>query len=60
METIAELACAWQSVKEIINVTGHSKFELYLEDIDPGSPKLHAVEIFNQTTFNKNLGILAF
>ena len=31
-----------------------------LEDIDLGSPKLHAIETFNHTTFHKNLVILAF
>ena len=32
----------------------------YLEDIDLGSRKLHVIEIFYQTTFPKNLVILAF
>ena len=31
-----------------------------IEDIDLGSPKLHAIEIFSQTTFHKSLVILAF
>ena len=30
-----------------------------LEDVDLESPKLHATEIYNQTTSNKNLVILA-
>ena len=33
---------------------------LGLEDIDLGSLKLHVIEIFNQTTFHKNLAVLAF
>ena len=33
---------------------------LDLEGIDLGSPKLHAIEIFNQATFHKNSVILAF
>ena len=32
----------------------------YFEDIDLGSPKLHTIEIFSQTTFHINLVILAF
>ena len=37
------------------------KFDFfYLEDIDLGSPKLLVLEIFDQTTFHKNLVILAF
>ena len=32
----------------------------YLEDTDLGSPKLHTIEIFNQTNSHKNLVILAF
>ena len=36
-------------------------FEFFdLEDIDLGAPKLHAIEIYNQTTSHKNLVILAF
>ena len=31
----------------------------HLEHIDLGSPKLHTIEIFNQTTSHKNLVILA-
>ena len=37
------------------------KFEFFdLADIDLGPPKLHVSEIFDQTTFHKNLVILTF
>ena len=36
------------------------KFDfVFFEDIDLGSPKLHFIEIFNQTTSNNKLVILA-
>ena len=31
-----------------------------LQDIDPGSPNLHAIEIFSHTISHKNLVLLAF
>ena len=35
------------------------RFFSYIEDIDLGSPKLHTIEIFSQTTFHKKLVNLA-
>ena len=32
----------------------------YLQDIDLGSPNLHAIEVYSHTTYHKNLVILAF